>query len=48
MSYLLTTVDNPWSPVTDYDEWDNYVATMNSLGLQELTAVYQSVYDRTR
>ena len=33
---------------TSFDEWDNYVATMNSLGLQELTEVYQSVYDRTR
>lgn len=28
MSYLLTTVDNPWSPVTDYDEWDNYDRTV--------------------
>ena len=24
MSYLLTTVDNPWNPITDYDEWDFY------------------------
>lgn len=24
MSYLLTTVDNPWSPVTHFSEWDDY------------------------
>jgi hypothetical protein len=24
LAYLLTTTDNPWNPVTDYDEWDSY------------------------
>lgn len=24
MSYYLTTVDNPWNPVTNFDEWDDY------------------------
>ena len=28
MSYLLTTVDNPWNPATDYEEWDNYDRTV--------------------
>ena len=24
MSYLLTTMDNPWDPVTHFSEWDSY------------------------
>ena len=24
MSYMLTTTDNPWSPVTNYNEWEFY------------------------
>lgn len=22
--YYLTTIDNPWNPVTNFDEWDDY------------------------
>ncbi len=29
-------------------DWDSYVSTMKSMGLDDFTAVYQSVYDRTR
>ena len=30
------------------DDWDTYVSTMEMLGLDMYTEVWQSVYDRTR
>ena len=29
-----------------FDNYDNFLATLNSLGAQDLVAVYQSAYDR--
>lgn len=28
VEHMLTTVDNPWNPFTNYDEWDAYDRSM--------------------
>ena len=37
---MFCTGDRPMS------EWDSYIETLNSLGLQECIAIYQGCYDR--
>lgn len=32
--------------VTSFDEWDKYVETIESMGVEEYVAAYQAAYDR--
>ena len=32
--------------VTSFDEWDKYVKTIESMGVEDYVATYQAAYDR--
>ena len=46
-AYYLEMVDQFIIGAVDIDaEWENYVDTMNSLGVQDSVEIYQAAYDR--
>ena len=40
LQFIIGTMD------PDGSDWDNYVATMNRMGYEELTPIIQNMYDR--